>query len=120
MKKDAFCGIIVVAFVAFIMATTSLMAQTIHEEITQIPTRTLSKAEESAISSAAVHVLRQIAEARGAIHDKDVNQAKKDLGQAMVLTQNIKSSLPTVKVKDHIWVAKNTSITKTPKRCYLT
>lgn len=106
MKRGIFSGIILGTFVACIMAATPLMAQSVHEEVTRTPTKTLSKAEESAISSAAVHVLRQIAKARGAIHDKNLDQAKKDLGKAMVLIQMIKVSLPTMKVKDHIWVAK--------------
>ena len=106
MKKKKFLGALTGVFVVCIMLTPPVMAQTIHEELTRTPERTLSAAEESAISSAAVHTLRQIAKARGEIHTKNIDQAKKDLGKAMVLIQVIKASLPTVKVKDHIWVAK--------------
>ena len=106
MKRKIFSGTMAGVFAACIILSAPVMAQTIHEELTRTPGRTLSAAEESAISSAAVHTLRQIVKARGEIHDKDIEQAKKDLGQAMVLIQIIKSSLPTIKVKDHIWVAK--------------
>ncbi len=82
------------------------MAQTIQEKVTITPGKTISTADESAISSAAVKVLRHIATARGAIHDNDLEQAQADLKQARELIDIIKASLPTAKVKDHIWVAK--------------
>lgn len=83
-----------------------VMAQTIQEKVTITPGKTISAAEESAISSAAAKVLRHIATARGAIHDKDLEQAQADLKQAHKLIDIIKASLPTAKVKDHIWVAR--------------
>lgn len=81
------------------------MAQTIQEKVTTIPGKTIYAADESAISSAATKVLRNIAKARGAIHDKDPEQAKSDLHDALQLIDIIKVSLPTTKIKDHIWVA---------------
>lgn len=87
------------------MATTPVIAQTIHEKVTISPGKALSEAEESAISSAAAHVLRYIAKARGNIHAKKTNRAKADLQQALTLLQIIKAALPVAKVKDHIWVA---------------
>jgi len=83
-----------------------VMAQTIQEKVTITPGKTIPAAEESAISSAAAKVLRHIAKARGAIHDKDIKQAKTDLHEALKLIDIIKVSLPTTKVKDHIWVAR--------------
>ncbi|NIA19901.1 MAG: hypothetical protein GWP07_05680, partial [Xanthomonadaceae bacterium] len=91
---------------ACMVLSTPVLAQKIHEEVTRVPVKTLSKAEAASISSAATHVLREIAKARGAIHDKNLEQAKTALKQARTLIQIIKVSLPTVKVRDHIWVAK--------------
>lgn len=52
---------------ASMVLSTPVLAQQIHEEVTTVPDKTLSKAEAASISSAAAHVLRQIAKARGAL-----------------------------------------------------
>ena len=105
MKKRI--GILAVSLlVVCIVGICPALAKTIHEEVTVKPVKTISPAEESIISSAATKVLRHIAKARGAIHEKDLDQAGKDLKQAHKLINIIKTSLPTTKVNDHIWVAK--------------
>ena len=98
--------LILTLLVAVVLGTGPALAKTIHEEVTVKSVKTISPAEESIISSAATKVLRHIAKARGAIHEKDLDQAGKDLKQAHKLINIIKTSLPTTKVKDHIWVAK--------------
>ena len=90
---------------AVILGTGPAPAKTIHEEVTVKPAKTISPAEASIISSSAAKVVRHIASARGAIHDKALDQAEKDLQQARKLIDIIKTSLPTAKIKDHIWVA---------------
>ena len=98
--------LILTLLVAIVLGAGPALAKTIHEKVTVKPVKTISPAEESIISSAAAKVLRYIAKARGAIHDKDLEQAGKDLKKANKLIDIIKASLPTTKVKDHIWVAK--------------
>ena len=98
--------LILMLLVALVLGRGPALAKTIHEKVTVKPVKTISPAEESAISSAAAKVLRHIAKARGAIHDKDLDQAGKDLKKAQKLVTIIKRSLPTAKIKDHIWVAK--------------
>ena len=103
-KSDRY--LILTLLVAVVLGAGPALAKTIHEKITIKPVKTISPAEESIISSAAVKVVRHVAKARGAIHDKDLEQAGQDLKQAHKLIDIIKTSLPTTKVKDHIWVAK--------------
>ncbi len=79
---------------------------TINEKITITPLKTLSPRMHERLSYAAAKVLRLIASARGAIHKEDYDTASKDLIQAKALLKMIESNLPTEKIKDHIWVAK--------------
>jgi lipoate synthase len=79
-------------------------AKSIEGEITVTPVKTVTPEEESVISSAAVKVLRHIVQARGDIKEKA--RAKEELNKSLDLIDIIKASLPTAKVKDHIWVAK--------------
>lgn len=81
---------------------------TLKEHVTVLPGRQITPQEETAISSAAVKVLRHIASARGELQgDKpDSAKAKTELEQAEKLLDIIHASLPTTKIKDHIWVAK--------------
>ena len=79
---------------------------TIQEQVTVKPGKTINPQEESVISSAGAKVLRHIAEARADIHNKDIESAKTNLGQAEKLLDIIQASVPTTKIKDQIWVAK--------------
>ena len=80
----------------------------IKEDVTVVPGRQITPQDEAVISSAAVKILRHIAAARGDLHgDKpNIDQAKSELDQSDKLLDIIQASLPTTKVKDHIWVAK--------------
>ncbi len=89
-----------------LMTSGTVFAQVIHEKVTVSPVRSLTAGEESIISSAAVKVLRHIAQARADIHEKDLSHAKGELKQALTLIDIIRATLPTARVKDHIWVAK--------------
>jgi len=68
--------------------------------------KAISPEEERIISSAATKTLRHIAQARADIHDKDLGAAKTDLERTRTLLDIIKTSMPTTKIKDRIWVAK--------------
>ena len=84
----------------------SAFAQTASETINVMPDHTTSTALERAISREAAQVLRQIANARTAIHLADFDAAKADLYTAMDLLEDIQGNLPTTRVHDHIWSAK--------------
>ena len=61
-------GVFILTFlVTLVLGTGPLLAKTIHEEVTVKSEKTISSAEESVISSAAVKVVRHIAKARGEI-----------------------------------------------------
>ena len=78
----------------------------IEEKITVVPGKTVTPREESILSSYAVKALRRIAQAREDIHGKKLKQAKAELKLSLALIETIKASLPTVKVRDYIQVAK--------------
>ena len=79
---------------------------TVQEQVTVKPGKTINPQEESVISSAGAKVLRHIAQARADIHNKDIESAQTNLGQAEKLLDIIEASVPTTKIKDQIWVAK--------------
>lgn len=83
------------------------VAATLHEDVSVTPARPVSAADEAVISSAAVKVLRHIAEARGQLQgDKpDPDAAKAELAKAESLLDIIEAALPPSTVKDRIWVA---------------
>jgi len=70
------------------------------------PGKKLTLEEESAISRSAVKILLHIAQAREAIHHKDLDVAREALRKSMMRIEVIKSKLPTVKAKDLISVAR--------------
>lgn len=78
----------------------------IRQQVTLEPGRSITPQEEAAMSSAAVKVLRHIAQARADIDKKDAPAAKTNLEKADTLVNIIETSLPTTTVKDRIWVAK--------------
>jgi uncharacterized C2H2 Zn-finger protein len=86
--------------------TGTVRAEGVEENMTVVPGRTITSGEESTISSAALKTLRHIAQARAYIHVKDLLKAQKELKQAKTLLEIIKTTVPTDKIKDRIWVAK--------------
>ena len=100
---------IVAALLAASVVTGNVLAdENIKEDVTVVPGRQITPQDEAVISSAAVKVLRHIASARGDLRgDKPkIAQAKGELDQSDKLLDIIQASLPTTRVKDHIWVAK--------------
>lgn len=100
---------IAIALLAITVVTGSVLAdEGIKEDVTVVPGRQITPQDEAVISSAAVKVLRHIAAARGDLHGEkpNIEQALSELDQADKLLDIIQASLPTTKVKDHIWVAK--------------
>jgi hypothetical protein len=88
------------------MLSVSVSAADIQEKVTVASGKVVNPREEAVISSAGVKVLRHIAQARSAIHGKDAQSARTDLGQVEKLLDIIQAALPTTTVKDRIWVAK--------------
>ena len=89
-----------------VFAADQKSAATIQEKVTVKPGKTINPQEEAVISGAGAKVLRHIAQARADIHNKDIESAKTNLGQAEKLLDIIQTSVPTTKIKDQIWVAK--------------
>ncbi len=93
-------------FLLGMICSGTVLARDVEEEITIATARDISIPEnESSISLAAIKVLRHIAEARFRIHEKDPSNAQNELKQARTLIAMIKTSVPTEKVKDRIWIA---------------
>ena len=78
----------------------------INQEISIVPVRTVTLAQEEILSNAAALVLRHISDARGEIHAKNPEAAEKSLQKVDSLIQIIKEGRPVAKIKNHIWVAK--------------
>ncbi|MCB1787439.1 MAG: YfdX family protein [Chromatiaceae bacterium] len=93
---------------ALLVSGPSYADRAIQEEISVLPGRQITIQDEHAISSAAVKVLRHIAEARGALQGEhaDVAAASAQLAKSEQLLDIIQAALPTTKVKDRIWVAR--------------
>ena len=65
-----------------------------------------SATQREAITYAALRTLRHITQARNAIHKNDIDQAREDVQQAQELLALIEAARPTVRLKEHIWVAR--------------
>lgn len=78
-----------------------------REEISSSPGRTISRADESLISSSAGKVLNHIALAREMLRKSEHTRASQELKQAETLLGIIHETLPTTMVKDRIWTADN-------------
>jgi hypothetical protein len=85
-----------------------LAEDTIEEQTTVVPRRSITPQDEARISAMAVKVLSHIADARGKLRgdSPDVDKAKSELEQAEKLLEIIQAALPTTEVKDRIRVAK--------------
>ena len=89
-----------------IVTTHNVLAAGLHENIRVTHGHTVSPAEERIMMRSAARVLRYIAETRSAINAKNIGNAKSDLQQVRSLINILKSQMPTTKVRDHIWVAR--------------
>ena len=89
-----------------VVATQNVLADEVRENVWLTSGRIVSPGEERAMARSAAHVLRYIADARSAIAANDIAKARSDLQQSLNLIDILKLQQPTVKVRDHIWVAK--------------
>jgi hypothetical protein len=83
-----------------------LANETINEEVSVSPGKPLSFPQQERIANLAVKALKHIAKARGFIHANNVADAKRELAKSQKRMDMIRASLPTTRIKDHIWVAK--------------
>ena len=107
MKKSFFA--IVLAFAMLLGLGFSqwvLGDETINEEVSVSPGKPLSFPQQERIANLAVKALKHIAKARGFIHNHNFADARGELAKSQKLTEIIRASLPTTRIKDHIWVAK--------------
>jgi flagellin-specific chaperone FliS len=107
MKKRFFA--IVLAFAMLLGAgfgQLTLGEETVKEEVSVSPGKPLSFPQQERIANLAVKALKHIANARGFIHGNNVADARGELAKSQKLMEMIRASLPTTRIKDHIWVAK--------------
>ncbi len=76
------------------------------EEVSVIPARIVIPEERQVLSRAAARIMRHLADARGAIHEKKPKAALEDLKKIDQQVKIIKSGRPVAVIKDHIWIAK--------------
>ncbi len=107
MKKSFFA--IVPAFAMLLglgFSPLVLGDETINEEVSVSPGKPLSFPQQERIANLAVKALKHIAKARGFIHTHNFADARGELAKSQKLMEIIRASLPTTRIKDHIWVAK--------------
>lgn len=102
LREITMTGVLVTVF----LIPTTGWGERIQEDIKITEGKPLSSQEERILSLTAAKVLRAIAQARGAIHEKNVTQAETDLQEVQTLIALIKAARPTTRIRDHIWVAK--------------
>lgn len=100
---------ILIAFLSlFLCVGVSQLAlgeETINEEVSVSPGKPLSFPQQERIANLAVKALKHIAKARGFIYAHNFSDAKGELTESQKLMDIIRDSLPTTRIKDHIWVA---------------
>jgi len=106
---DRLCTLIatgVVALGTVLLASVASANPSVGQGATGTSSRSLDPREASIVSSAGTRALVSIAEARGAIQEKDAIRAREELRKAENLLNVIRSTLPTAIAKDFIWVAR--------------
>ncbi len=89
-----------------ILTAETVLAENVQETLSLVPVQGVSPAEARVMSRSAVQVLREIANARSAIHRKDIKKAKINLEEAIIIIDILKSEQPTAIVSDNIFIAK--------------
>ena len=106
MKKNVIITLFLCLMTLCIVFSQSVFGAEIEKQITVTPKKALSYVEQDRISFMAAGVLKHIANARGCIHEKNVQGARKQIDTARNLIEDIRAALPTTKIKDHISVAR--------------
>lgn len=78
----------------------------VGSDITVTPTRGLDPQETGVVVSTGTRLLVCLAEARGAIWEKDASGAREEIRKAENLLNVIRWAIPTANAKDRVWVAR--------------
>ena len=108
LKRFTLKPLVTALLIAVAAGGPAVAAPVISEKVAVAPGRQITPQDEVAISSAAVKVLRHIADARGDLRGArpDTEEAQAQLEQSEKLLEIIAAALPTTMVEDRIWVAK--------------
>jgi len=109
MSGDRLCRPIVMGAVALgsvLLVSAAAASPSVGREVAVAPSRKLDPRDTASVTGAGTRVLVCLAEARGAIQEKDASSARAELRKAENLLDLIRSTLPTAVVKDRIWVAR--------------
>ncbi len=106
MKKRFFAVLLSFALILGVCFSQTALGETVNEDVTVSPGKPLSFPQQEVIANQAVKALKHIAKARGFIHEKNIGDANRELSKAQEIMETIRGSLPTTRIKDHIWVAK--------------
>jgi hypothetical protein len=96
----------VVALGSGLLVSVAAADPPVRREGTVVPSRKLDLGEAASVAGFGTRALVCIAEARGAIQERDASRARAELRKAENLLNSIGSTLPTAVVKDRIWVAR--------------
>ena len=106
MKKRSFVSLLSFTLLLGTGFAQVMAGEAVNEEVTVSAGKPLSFPQQEKIAGLAVNALKHIAKARGFIHDENIADAKRELADSQKLMEDIRASLPTTRIKDHIWVAK--------------
>ena len=106
MKKRSFVSLLSFTLLLGTGFAQVMAGEAVNEEVTVSAGKPLSFPQQEKIAGLAVNALKHIAKARGFIHDENIADAKRELADSQKLMEDIRASLPTTRIKDHIWVAR--------------
>ena len=106
MKKRFFAMFLLFVFVLSAGFSQVVLSEIMNEEVPSSPEKPLSFPLQERIANLAVSALKHIAKARGLIFEKNIGDARRELAESQKAMETIHASLPTTRIKDHIWVAK--------------
>ena len=106
MKKRFFAVLLSLTWLLGIGFAEVVADETVHEDVAVSAGKPLAFPQQEKIASLAVNALKHIAKARGFIHDKNGTDAKRELADSQKLMEEIRTALPTTRIKDRIWIAK--------------
>jgi len=106
MNYSVFKSVIAAILLSGIAVPHTTWAKQYQDDVGDTLTSKTSATQREAIASAALRTLRHITQARNAIHKNDISQAREDVQQAQELLALVEAARPTVRLKQHIWVAR--------------
>jgi hypothetical protein len=106
MNCSVFKSVIAAILLSGIAVPHTTWAKQDQDDVGDTLTSKTSATQREAIASTALRTLRHITQARNAIHKNDISQAREDVQQAQELLTLVEAARPTVRLKQHIWVAR--------------